>query len=130
MSQSYWDDAIPSTTNTAAIPKINAKIGSHDGWFIGFGEPYLDPFGEKDKKTGLVKKVINLKYEMPDRSIEEEPVTLKISPPNSFFNKTENKQVTLSASKLYERLIDFSGLTPPEFGPGDLGAWAKANSSC
>lgn len=121
-----WNEAIPETRTN--VPTLSSKQGAHSAFYVGYSEPHKDKEncyscpGPDCKKCGgggsKVVTKIELKYEMPDGTIEQESMTFKLAPAMTLKNGT-----VLSSSKLFERFSMFSGLE----GPGDLSRWAEQN---
>lgn len=129
-----WDDAIPQHTSFA---KITSPTGAYQGWFLGFTDTWqatdrcfnckgvrgLDC--KKCKSEGQVTQTtIALKYDLGNGQNEQEQMPFKLSPAR-FVNGQP-----VRSSKLYERLMELSGLRGTDPGPGDLGRWGTANKDC
>lgn len=136
-----WNSAMPARNK----PKDDFSFGKpknkgiFPAYFIGTtatweGTCYtcrgtgMDPQGSDGawcKKCKGGKTVnIGLKYRKADGSVEQEQLNFKLTAPNAFTNKN-GEHVVLSASKLYERYSEFSGIVNAL--PQQLAAWAEEN---
>jgi len=128
-----WNAALPQNTT---FTKVSSPTGAYPGYFLGFTDTWMSDNNcyncagkpgnadcKKCKGNGRVSEtMIALKYDLGDGRTEQEQMTFKISPPRQV-----NGQAVRS-SKLYERLVELSGLR--EGGPGDLGRWGTENKDC
>jgi hypothetical protein len=125
-----WDKAVKD--DSSGFVAISSAVGRYnDAAFIGFTDTWVATgkcydcdgvAGNKDcrkcKGTGQVTDTwIALKYDLGNGSVEQEKMTFKISEPLTFNGKT------LRSSKLYDRLLELSGLVQPS--KADLQMWAK-----
>jgi hypothetical protein len=132
-----WDEAIPKPRQE--FTKISSSAGAYHGWFLGFTDTWeatdrcFNCKGvrgndcKKCKGEGQVTQTtIALKYDLGNGTTEQEQMPFKISPA-----RMVNGQ-PVRCSKLFERLLELSGLNDPEDppGPGDLGRWGKEHKDC